>query len=107
MSEKSVFDALATTGLPVNLLGAHCSKLPRVSYSMPEERVFFADDERYAAFDVCEARLYTDRYPDQKAEAKVDSALEAAGIPFVKRRTPIESERLHETTYTFTDNGKD
>lgn len=107
MSEDSVFAALAATGLPVKMLGAHCSALPRISYSMPEETVFFADDTRYAAFDVCEARLYTGRYPDLEAESLVDSALTAAGIAFSKRRTPIESERLHETTYTFTDKGKD
>lgn len=107
MNEDGVYSVLSASGIPVKMLGSHCSELPRISYSMPEERVFFADDARYRAFDTCEARLYTDKYPDMDAESRVDDALAAAGIAFTKRRTPINGERLHETTYTFGYNGKD
>ncbi len=104
MSEKTVCDALKKTGYPVNLLGSHENRLPRISYSMPEEIVLYADNARYAGFDQCEVRLYTDRYPDTTAEAAVERCLEDAGYcAFSKVRNPIGSERLHETTYTFTD----
>lgn len=104
MSEKSVCDALKKTGHPVNLLGSHETRLPRISYAMPDENVLYADDARYAAFDQCEVRLYTDRYPDAEAEASVEECLENAGYgSFSKARNPISSERLHETTYMFTD----
>lgn len=104
MSEESVFKALETTGLPVFLLGAHdCEKLPRISYSMPDDPGFFADDSRFATFTRCEVRLYTDAYPEPETEALVDAALDKAGYAFSKVRTPIESERMHQTTYTFTD----
>lgn len=105
MSESTVFCALKQTGYPVHMLGAHGdASLPRVSYSFPMNSDFRADDDTYKAMQVCEVRLYTDRYQDPEAEEKVERALRCAGYrAWNIVRTPVESERMHETTYTFTD----
>ena len=51
----------------------------------------------------CEVRLYTDQYPDEAAESAVETAIGRLGFAYAKHRVPIPSERMHETTYTFTD----
>lgn len=104
MSETAVFEALKTTGYPVHLLGAHDdSSLPRISYSYPSAPGFFADSRTYKPMERCEVRLYTDQYPDEAAEAAVSAVLDGLGFAYSKQRAPIPSERMHETTYTFTD----
>ena len=95
MSETAVFQALKSTGYPVHLLGAHDdSSLPRISYSFPSAPGFFADSRTYRPMD---------QYPDEAAESAVETAIGRLGFAYAKHRVPIPSERMHETTYTFTD----
>ena len=104
MSETAVFQALKSTGYPVHLLGAHDdSSLPRISYSFPSAPGFFADSRTYRPMERCEVRLYTDQYPDEAAESAVETTIGRLGFAYAKHRVPIPSERMHETTYTFTD----
>lgn len=70
----------------------------------PDENVLYADDARYAAFDQCEVRLYTDRYPDAGSRSFRGGMPRERGLRLVLEGSkPHQRERLHETTYTFTD----
>lgn len=72
---------------------------PFICFIFPERNDFFADDRNYVKVPEVDIELYTNE-KDFDAEARVEAALESAGLTYGKEETYIDSERLYEVIYT-------
>jgi hypothetical protein len=72
---------------------------PFICFFFPERDDFFADDRNYSKIQRVSIELYTDN-KDFTSEARIEAALEAAGLTYTKEETPIDSEQLYEVIYT-------
>ena len=72
---------------------------PFICFFYPERNDFFADDRNYVKVSEVDIELYTNE-KDFDAEARVEAALESAGLTYGKEETYIDSERLYEVIYT-------
>lgn len=73
---------------------------PFLCWFFPDDNDFIADNKNYQKVSRCVFELYTP-YKDFDLEATVESILTEAGIVYVRDETDIESERMHQTNYTF------
>ena len=72
---------------------------PFICYLLPGSDNFAADGQVYFRISEVRVELYTDRKaPD--VEAKVEAALDAAGIFYNKSEVWIQSEKLYEVLYS-------
>ena len=72
---------------------------PFICYLLPGSDNFAADGQVYFRISEVRVELYTDRKaPD--VEAKVEAALDAAGIFYNKSEIWIQSEKLYEVLYS-------
>ena len=72
---------------------------PFICYLLPGSDNFAADGQVYFRISEMRVELYTDRKaPD--VEAKVEAALDAAGIFYNKSEVWIQSEKLYEVLYS-------
>lgn len=72
---------------------------PYICFLYPSRGDFAADDANYAHITALVIELYTDAV-DFALEAAVEAALAANGLPYAVAREFIESEKMHQTTYT-------
>lgn len=71
---------------------------PYICFLYPNSDDFMADDCNYASITPLVIELYTDNV-DFTLEAAVENALATAGLPYVRSREWIDSERMYQTTY--------
>ena len=71
---------------------------PFICFLYGDSDDFMADDGNYASITPLVIELYTDNV-DFTLEAAVETALATAGLPYVRSREWIDSERMYLTTY--------
>lgn len=72
---------------------------PFICFMYPSSSNFAADDGVYKHVKALAIELYTDA-KDPALEARVEAALDAAGLFYDTSETWIESERMYEVVYT-------
>lgn len=77
---------------------------PFICYLLPDSDNFSADGRAYFKINDVHIELYTDK-KDLGAEQKVEDALDAASIFYMKSETWIGSEKLYEVLYQFETEG--
>lgn len=103
MTLAELSDVLASTGIPVtyhswNDVDGSRPSLPFMTYQVAYSRNFFADNAVYQPVNHVDISLYTKlKSPDE--EALVESALEAAELPWNKTETYIDSEHCYQIIY--------
>lgn len=73
---------------------------PFLCWFFPESNDVLADDTNYTKVERCVWELYTD-YKDFDLEATVEAVLSGADIVYARDEAYIDSERMHQTNYTF------
>lgn len=73
---------------------------PFLCWLFPDSNDVIADDCNYQKVERCVFELYTP-YKDFDLEATVEAALQAADIVYQRDETFLDSERMHQTNYTF------
>lgn len=98
---------LRGTGLPVAYLQLRQNNakgapppLPRITYQVKNESIFYADGVVYASWRAIEAALYTAE-KDPSLEAAVDTVLQGAEIAYTKTEGWMEGERVYTIIYEF------
>lgn len=71
---------------------------PFICFYYPSEEGFYADDTNYAHVVQLIIELYT-RTKDFAAEAAVEAALNAHGIPYARYESYLDDEKLIMNTY--------
>lgn len=72
---------------------------PFICWLMEGDDDLQADDINYARIRPLIIEYYTDA-KDFAGETRIENALDAAGMPYAKDETYLDSERMHETIYT-------
>ena len=104
MTHQEIAEMIAGIGLPYALDhfakddGAHPQSPPFICFFYPNDDDFIADNANYARITALTIELYTDAI-EFDLEDTVESTLIAAGLPFTKTQTYIESERMYQTSY--------
>ena len=99
MSPDELKRVLESSGIPFTYHHWEAKRKPPYGvYLYVYDSQFYADNELYYWTGHYQVELYTGQ-KDQEAEANIESALSAAGIPYEKSETHLESEQLYETLY--------
>lgn len=104
MTYQEVADMVAGIGLPYAYYefpdGTDLAP-PFVCYLFPGSDDLAADDSNYQKVRPCRLELYTDT-KDFQLEARVESALKAAGLFYTRDEGYLDGERMNMVTYDFT-----
>lgn len=73
---------------------------PFLCWFFPDSNDMAADDHNYQKIERCVFELYTP-YKDFELEATVEGILAGADIYYSRDETFLDSERMHQTNYTF------
>lgn len=73
---------------------------PFLCWFFPDAIDMLADDKNYQKIERCVFELYTP-YKDFELEAAVEAVLSGADIVYRRDETYLDSERMHQTNYTF------
>lgn len=73
---------------------------PFLCWFFPESNDFAADNQNYQKIERCVWELYTD-YKDFELEADIEAILAGADIVYSRDETYLDTERMHQTNYTF------
>lgn len=73
---------------------------PFLCWFFPDSNDVIADDSNYQKVERCVFELYTP-YKDFELEATVEAILQSADIAYQRDETFLDSERMHQTNYTF------
>lgn len=102
MTIEDFVGILDETGIPFaydHFAEGESPEPPFICYLLPGSDNFAADGQVYFRISEMRVELYTDRKaPD--VEAKVEAALDAAGIFYNKSEVWIQSEKLYEVLYS-------
>lgn len=100
---ETVIKILESLGIPFaydHFAEGESPKPPFICYLIPGADNFGADGMAYYKINQFNIELYTD-FKDLSAEQKLEDALDAASIFYLKSEAWIESESLYEVLYTF------
>lgn len=103
MTLAELSDVLASTGIPVTYHSWHDvdrerPSLPFMTYQVAYSNNFFADNTVYEPINHVDIALYT-RLKSVETEALVETALEAAELPWNKTETFLDSEHCYQIIY--------
>lgn len=73
---------------------------PFVCWLFTDSQDFYADNTNYQRIRPARIELYTD-FKDFDLESRIETALNAAGLTYVRSEGPIETERMYMVTYDF------
>lgn len=73
--------------------------LPVLRYRVIDNYIMCADNRVYTNYPVLAIELYTEN-KDMAAEKRVETALDAAGLPYGKDEEQIDGEQCYVVTYT-------
>lgn len=99
MAPEELKQLLEQTGIPVTY--NHWEQPPAPPYLVylySGSADLMADDCNYAGLDDWQVELYTPE-KDPASEAKVETALKDARIPYQKTETYLDTERLYQILY--------
>ncbi len=103
MTIEDFTKVLKSTGIPFaydHFAEGESPEPPFICYLFPGSNNFAADGMVYFHIDQVRVELYTDAKTPE-TEAKVEAALDAAGIFYNKSEVWISSEKLYEVLYSF------
>ena len=101
MTFREIYDALASSGLPVTYLQWHEGQvpaLPYVCYYFPNSDNMKADDSVYQKITAINVELYT-KEKDTDTEAALEAVLASFGIVWDKSETYLNDEHMFEVLY--------
>ena len=101
MTEKEVFQMVASTGLPAayhHFEEGQSPEPPFLVYLYPGTNNFSADGTVYQGINQMDIELYTDK-KDRTAEREVEAVLKKHGFFYEKNETYIETEKMYEVIY--------
>lgn len=73
---------------------------PFVCFLLDSSSDFYADNTNYQRIRPARIELYTD-FKNFDLESRIETALNAAGLTYVRAEGPIETERMYMVTYDF------
>lgn len=101
MTFKEIYDALASSGLPVTYLQWHEGQvpaLPYICYYLPNSDNMAADNSVYQKISAVNVELYT-KEKDTATEATLEAVLATFGIVWEKSETYLNDEHMYEILY--------
>ena len=102
MTHEQIATVIAGIGLPYaysHFEPGEVPDLPYICFIYPGRADFHADGVNYAKITNLNIELYTNE-PDFDLEARVEAALDAAGLVYdITDATYIDSEQMYETLY--------
>lgn len=101
MTFREIYEALASSGLPVTYLQWHEGQvpaLPYVCYYFPNSDNMAADDSVYQKVNAINVELYT-KTKDPDTETAFEDVLASFGIVWQKSETYLNDEHMFEVLY--------
>ncbi len=99
MTLVELVNLLDSTGYPVSF--SHFKErpsIPFITYMIPSEEGFNADNTNYHTLTDVDIELYTDK-KDLVAEQAIESLLKQHELPFTSYQIYIDSEQVFQKTY--------
>ena len=101
MTFEDIYEALATSGLPVTYLQWHEGQvppLPYVCYYFPNSNNMAADNIVYQRVSAINVELYT-KEKDTDTETAFENVLASMGVVWQKSESYLSTEHMYEVLY--------